>query len=99
MINSNAFIFSNKSASTPVPGGCVDLNNSERHLCTHAGTNIVPCGTFYINFHTNELNTKQTQVAHEHHNIPFFSYLVVAIEISTGSGMELGKEALLKESV
>lgn len=73
MINSTAFIFSNKSASPPVPGGLVDLNNSKRHLCTHAGTNIAPCGTFYINLHTNELNTKQTQVAHEHHNPPFFS--------------------------
>lgn len=99
MINSTAFIFSNKSASPPVPCGSADLNNSKRHLCTHAGTNVAPCGTFYINLHTNELNTKQTQVAHEHHNLPFFSQLVLATEISTGTGMELGKEALLRESV
>ena len=82
MINSTAFIylfiFLNKSASPPVPGGSTDLNNSKRHLCTHAGTNIAPRGTFYINLHTNELNTKQTQVAHEHHNLPFFSQLVQA---------------------
>lgn len=97
MINSIAFIFSNKSASSPVPGGLVDLNNSERHVCTQAATD--PCGIFYINLHTNELNTKQTQVAHEHHNTPFFSHIVIATEISTGSGIELGKELLLKESV
>lgn len=51
----------------------MDLNNSERHLCTHAVINIAPCGTFYINLHTNELNTK-TQVAHEQHKLPFFSH-------------------------
>lgn len=99
MINSIAFIFSNKSASAPVPGGFVDLNNSKWYVCTHAGTDTAPCGTFYINLHTNELNTKQTQVAHEHHNTPFFSHFVIATEISTGSRMELGKEVLLKESV
>lgn len=81
------------------PGGLADLNNSKRHLCRHAGTNIVPHGTFYINLHTNELNTKQTQVAHEHRNPPFFSHLVMATEISTGSGMELGEAVLLRESV
>lgn len=97
MINSIAFIFSSKSASAPVPGGFVDLNNSKRHVCAQAATD--PCGIFYINLHTNELNTKQTQVAHEHHNTPFFSQLVIATEISTGGGMEPGKEVLLKESV
>lgn len=78
MINSIAFIFSNQSASAPVPDGLVDLNNSKRHVCTHASTNVVPCGTFYINLHTNELNTKQIQVAHEYHNSPFFSRFVIA---------------------
>ena len=52
-----------------------------------------------INLHTNELNTKQTQVAHEHHNATFFFHLVIVTEISTGRGMELEKEAQLKESV
>ena len=53
MINSNAFIFSNKSASVPVPGGFVDSNNSKRHERMHASKHTVaPCGTFYINLHT-----------------------------------------------
>lgn len=64
----------------------------------HAGINIAPCGTFYINLHTNELNTK-TQVAHEHHKPPFFSHLLTATEISAGNGMRLGKEVLPRESV
>lgn len=100
MINSSAFIFSNKSASAPVPGGFVDLNNSKRHECTHAGKHTVaPCGIFYINLHTNELNTKQTQVSHKYHNAPLFFHLITATEISTSSGLVVEKEVLLRESV